>query len=151
MCLGSEEHCEFLALVRDQKLCRHKELSRYQCYAVPDIKCSKDGGENMRSKPLTIAGGSATCGHLRTKEIPNHFPSLPQDFFPYIWISLLWGSGELVLNSGNSTFQAAVRHAVIQASFFCPDARLATDNPRPLVAPLSTAGLASVPFPHCFC
>lgn len=61
MCLGSEEHCcEFLALVRDQKLCRHKKLKRYQCCAAPDTKCSKDGGENMRSKPLTVAGGSVT-------------------------------------------------------------------------------------------
>lgn len=52
--------CEFLALVRDQKLCRHEKLKRYQCYAVPDTKCSKDGGENMRNKPITLAGGSVT-------------------------------------------------------------------------------------------
>lgn len=99
---------------------------------------------------------SPFCEHLRTKEIPNHFPSLPQDSVSYLWISPFVGIRETgsvseLWKQLLLTFQAAVRHAVLQASFFCPDARLAPDNPSPLVAPLRTAGVASVPFPHCVC
>lgn len=109
-CLGSEQHCcEFLALVRDQKLCRHKTLKRYQCYAVPDTKCSKDGGENTGNKPLTLASGSVLFLDLSVhtwelRRFPAIFLLSLRTLFLIFGFPLLWGSEELALflNSANS-------------------------------------------------
>lgn len=83
------------------------------------------------------------CGHSRTKETPDHSPqgtSLPHGSGPYPWISPFGGDPMDWLYSWTITvlknwplliFQAAVRLAVEQAIFPCPDSWTGYWQPQP--------------------